>query len=195
MANEFTFDRSHTVVLVLDYQIEIVSLLPDEVQVPLLQRTANLLKAARKANLPVVYVVVRFRDGYPELSPRNLGFQGLKETGRLREGQPGTEICPMVAPQLGELVLVKRRVGAFSSTELESLLRAQGFTTLVLLGVATSGVVLSTVRWAADLDYRLVVVGDACANRDAEVHQVLLEKIFPRQAAVVTTAEFIKAIG
>ena len=51
-------------------------------------------------------------------------------------------------PQAHEVIVTKRRVGAFSTTDLETALRAHNVTHLVLLGMATSGVVLSTVRWA-----------------------------------------------
>jgi nicotinamidase-related amidase len=51
--------------------------------------------------------------------------------------------------------------------------------------LATSGVVLSTIRHAADADYKIVVVEDCCADRDPEVHRVLAEKVFVRQATVV----------
>lgn len=45
--------------------------------------------------------------------------------------------------------------------------------TLVLFGIATSGVVLSTVLWAADADYRLFVIKDCCADLDETVHRML----------------------
>jgi nicotinamidase-related amidase len=70
------------------------------------------------------------------------------------------------------------------------ILRAGGITHLVLAGIATSGVVLSTLRQAADLDYQLTVLSDGCLDADVEVHQVLTEKIFPRQAEVVTIENF-----
>jgi nicotinamidase-related amidase len=92
-------------------------------------------------------------------------------------------------------VVTKRRVGAFPTTELETILRAKNINTLVLFGISTSGVVLSTVRWAADMDYSLVVVSDACSDRDAEVNRILMDKVFPWQATVVTTQEFLSAIG
>lgn len=76
--------------------------------------------------------------------------------------------------------MIKHRMGAFSSTDLDMILRANGIQTLVLSGIATSGVVLSTLRYAAD--YRLVVVKDCCSDCDEEVHRVLLDKVFPRQA-------------
>ena len=69
-----------------------------------------------------------------------------------------------------------------------------GIDTLVLAGVHTSGVVLSTVRHAGDLDYRLIVVRDCCADPDAEVHAMLLDSVIAKQAAVVTTAELAGAV-
>jgi nicotinamidase-related amidase len=61
----------------------------------------------------------------------------------------------------------------------------------VLAGIATSGVVLSTVRDAADRDYELVVLSDCCVDSDPEVHRLLLERVFPRQARVITSAVWI----
>ena len=86
--------------------------------------------------------------------------------------------------------MVKRRVSAFTGSDLDVVLRGLGAGTLVLAGIATSGVVLSTLRQAADLDYRLVVLADACLDADPEVHRVLTEKVFPRQAAVRTVAQW-----
>jgi nicotinamidase-related amidase len=190
-----SIDKSRTAVLVMDYQNDIVGMLPEKERGPLLERAASVLKEARGSGMPVIYVVVRFRDGYPEIDPRNKLFSSLKESGRLREGTPGAEVNAKVAPQPGDIVVVKRRVGAFSTTDLETILRAKNIDTLVLFGISTSGVVLSTVRWAADMDYRMVVVADACADKNEEVHRVLTEKVFPWQATVVTAQEILKAIG
>jgi nicotinamidase-related amidase len=195
IAPEFTINSARTAVLIMDYQNEIISMLPENVQVLLLDRASNLLKKARQVHLPIVYVVVRFRDGYPEINLHNKLFSSLKESGRLREGTSGSEIHHTVAPQPEDIVVTKRRVGAFSTTDLETILRAKNINTLVLFGISTSGVVLSTIRWAADMDYSLVVVSDACADRDAEVNRVLMDKVFPLQATVVTTRELLNAIG
>jgi nicotinamidase-related amidase len=192
---DLAFDKARTAVLIMDYQNDIVGMLPEKERGPLLERAASVLGDARRAGMPVIYVVVRFRDGYPEINPRNKLFSGLKESGRLREGTPGAEVNAKVAPQPVDIVVSKRRVGAFSTTDLETVLRAKNIDTLVLFGISTSGVVLSTVRWAADMDYRMVVVADACADRSEEVHRVLTEKVFPWQATVVTAQEVVKAIG
>jgi nicotinamidase-related amidase len=95
-----------------------------------------------------------------------------------------------VAPQQGDIVVIKRRVSAFTGSDLEVVLRGLGIGTLVLTGISTSGVVLSTLRQAADLDYQLVVLSDACLDLDSEVHRVLTEKIFPRQADVRATSDW-----
>lgn len=74
------------------------------------------------------------------------------------------------------------------------LLRAARADSLVLAGISTSGVVLSTLRQAADLDYRLTVLADACADADPEVHRVLTAKVFPKQALVTTANEWIAGL-
>jgi nicotinamidase-related amidase len=195
MTTSWAVNREGTAVLCMDYQQDVVGMYPADRQRDILQKAASVLVAARRAQLPVIYVVVRFRDGYPEVSPRNKIFQGLKQAGRLREGAPGAEIHPAVAPQPGEAIVTKRRVGAFATTDLETLLRAKQITHLVLIGIATSGVVLSTVRWAADADYELTVVADACADTDDEVHRVLTQKVFPRQATVIAAEACVQALG
>jgi nicotinamidase-related amidase len=92
-------------------------------------------------------------------------------------------------------VVVKHRVNAFFGTDLEMMLRAHDIDTLVLLGHATSGVIVSTVRYAADADYRLVVVEDGCADRDAEMHTFLMQRLFPRQATVVSAEALIQTLA
>ncbi len=194
MASPLTLDRAHTAILIMDYQNVAVTRFGGA-HPGLLDRAASVLAAARSAGVPIIYIVVRFREGYPEISPRNRVFAQIGKIGSMQEGDPATEIHPQVAPRPGDVVVSKRRTGAFSTTDLETILRAQERTTLILLGIATSGVVLSTVRWAADMDYDLIVVEDCCADGDEEVHRVLTQKVFPRQALVVTSDALLEAFG
>ena len=90
--------------------------------------------------------------------------------------------------------MVKKRVSAFAGSDLAVLVRGQRIDTLVLTGIATSGVVLSTLREAADLDFGLVVLADACADADPEVHRVLTEKVFVRQADVMTVDGWVESL-
>lgn len=194
MTQTLTIDRTSTAILAMDFQNDIVDAIP-ACSEGVLDAAVAVLDKARAAGVTVMYVVVRFREGYPEVSARNKIFTGIKAANRLREGTPGAEIHSRVAPVAGEAIVTKRRVGAFSTTDLESLLRAKDIKNLVLLGIMTSGVVLSTVRWAADSDYSLVVVADACGDRNEDVHRMLMEKVFPAQATVVTAQEVIAALN
>ena len=170
---------SHTALLVMDVQEGIVERFGDG---SLLDQVARAISAARAADVTVIYVKVDFRPGFPEVSSRNRAFSQVVESGFLGEK---ARVHPAVAPQPGDIEVTKRRVSAFTGSDLEVVLRSREVTTLVLTGIATSGVVLSTLREAADKDYELVVLSDCCADGDPEVHRVLLEKVFPRQADVL----------
>lgn len=161
----------------------------------LLARTAALLAAARATGAMVGYIVVGFRPGYPEVSANNRSFATVRESGRFVHDAPGTEIHSALPPQDGDVVITKHRVGAFAGTDLAMILRAGRIDTLILAGIATSGVVLSTVRHAADADYRIVVAADCCGDADPEVHRCLMDKVFPRQGTVVTAAQIMAAMA
>ncbi|WP_336628172.1 MULTISPECIES: cysteine hydrolase family protein [unclassified Microbacterium] len=155
------------------------------------------LAAARAAGIPVVFVRVAFREGFPEAAARNKAFGAIRQSPTapyMGEDAEATQIVAALAPLPGEPVVIKRRYGAFAS-DLDVLLRGLDATDLVLAGVSTSGVVLSTVRHAADHDFGLTVLSDACADQDPEVHRVLLEKVFPRQADVVTVDEWASGLS
>ena len=150
--------------------------------------------AARAAGVPVIFVRVAFRHGYPEVSPRNKRFSAISNREEMTRDDASTQVHPLIAPRPDEVVVTKLRVSAFSGSDLEVVLRAKQVETLVLTGIATSGVVLSTLREAADKDFRLVVLADACLDADAEVHRVLIEKVFPRQAEVMTVEAWAKSL-
>jgi nicotinamidase-related amidase len=177
-----------TALLVMDVQRGMVERFGDDDRY--LARVADAISAARAAGMPVIYVTVAFRPGHPEISARNPSFTAIAGSGRFVDGDPAARIHPAVAPAPGDVVVTKRRVSAFTGSDLEVVLRSLGADTLVLCGISTSGVVLSTLRQAADLDYELVVLSDGCLDGDVEVHRVLVEKVFPRQAAVRSVAQW-----
>jgi nicotinamidase-related amidase len=182
--------NQNTALLVMDMQVAIISKLPSENEI--VGKVTEAIAHARTNHIPVIYVVVGFRPGMPEVSPNNKAFTASKErmgTGNTNEFMT---IDAAVAPLPNEIVVTKRRYSAFTGSDLEVILRAQGIQHLVLTGVSTSGVVLSTVREATDKDYRLTVLSDGCTDGDQEVHGVLTRKVFPRQADVMTVEEWIK---
>ena len=182
---------ANSALLVMDVQQVIVDRVDGSAYLP---RLREAIGAARRAEIPVIYVVIGFRPGYPEASPRNKSFGALKERGGFAHDDDASRIHPDVAPEPGDVVVTKKRVSAFAGSDLDVILRAGDITNLVLTGIATSGVVLSTLRQAADLDFGLTVLADGCVDGDPEVHRVLTEKVFPRQADVVTVEEWVKAL-
>src|SRR6202171_5856870 len=194
MADNLSIDRRTSALLVMDFQTLIVDNCAAAAE-GLLHRTAKLIAVARTAGMRVTHGVVGFRPGYPEVSDRKPTFNGLKASGAFAAGAENARIHPAVAPLAEEIVVTKHRVSAFAGTDLDLVLRANGIDTLILTGIVTSGVVLSTLRHAADADFRLLVVGDCCSDGDEEAHRVLLEKVFPRQATITTAARLAQAIG
>lgn len=181
-------NKTNTALLVMDMQAGIVAMLPGSAAI--LEKTAKAIAKARDQQIPIIYVVVGFRQGAPEISLNNKTFAASKE--RLADVNmiEFMQVHEALKPQDDEVVVAKRRVSAFSGSDLEVILRAYGTQHLVLTGIATSGVVLSTLREAADKDYRLTVLADCCADGDEEVHRVLTTKVFPRQADVLTVEEW-----
>ena len=169
--------------LVMDVQPAIVGRISDGDAY--VARVRAAVDAAHTRRIPVIYVSAGVRAGAPEVSARNTAFSAA-----LKQGATFAESHPVITPQEGDVVVVKRRVSAFTGSDLEVVLRAKNIQHLVLAGLSTSGVVLSTLREAADKDYRLTVLSDLCADSDVEIHNLLMRKVFPRQADVVTFADW-----
>lgn len=185
-------DPASTALLVMDYQAAILGRVTDADA--LLDRAVRAIEIARGAGIHVGHVRVAFEPAdVAKVPATNAMFS--QAAAAMPADAPHTQIHERVAPREGDIVVRKTRVGAFSTTDLAAQLRARKVTTLVLAGISTSGVVLSTVCDAADHDYRLIVLSDACADTDEEVHRVLLTKIFPRRADVITIDELAKNLG
>ncbi|HEX9514525.1 MAG TPA: isochorismatase family cysteine hydrolase [Puia sp.] len=178
----------NTALLVMDMQAGTLGMLPGAAA--LIDIVAKAIANARAKKIPVIYVTVGFRQGTPEVSMNNKSFSTFKERLANVNMDEFTKVHPDLAPLADEVTVMKRRVSAFTGSDLEVILRAFGIQHMVLTGIATSGVVLSTVREAADKDYRLTVLADGCADGDEEVHRVLTTKVFLRQADVLTVEEW-----
>jgi nicotinamidase-related amidase len=181
-------NTQNTALLVMDVQVGIVAMFPAAEE--LIGNLTKAIEFARKKKIPVIYVTVGFRQGAPEISMNNKGFAASKDRFTNIDLDEFMKVHPGIAPAEGELTVVKRRVSAFAGSDLEVILRAFGIQHMVLTGIATSGVVLSTLREAADKDYRLTVLADCCADGDEEVHRVLTTKVFPRQADVLIVEDW-----
>ena len=192
---DIVLDRDHTALLIADFYEAMMTTVPHAVERGVVDKTAALQRAAREAGVMVCYCATVFRPGYPEIGARNKTFGQRKASGQEAVFDPLAVIHPAVAPVEGEVAVGKHRVNALYGTGLDVALRANDIHNLIILGYATSGVVLSTVRYASDLDYNLFVVEDCCSDSDVEVHNFLTGRIFPRQSEVVQSADVIAALA
>lgn len=189
-----TIDPHHAMLLVMDYQPAILDNVPGATE--LLLRLAGAIAAARSSGVRIGYVRLGFDDAdYEAMPDANKGFTGVAASRRMHHEAPETAIHDAVAPEPGDLIVRKTRVGAFSTTDLDLQLRERKIDTLILAGITTSGVVLTTVREAADRDYRLYVLADASFDRDQDVHALLTQKVFPRQTHVISIADLAGLLG
>ncbi|MFD4543072.1 cysteine hydrolase family protein [Streptomyces bauhiniae] len=179
--------------LVMDVQRDVVDLADDGSGY--LPRLRGAIDGARAAGIPVIYVVMGLRPGDPEVSTRSRVMANVLRAGLFTEGAPGSEIHPGIAPRPGDVVVTKRRGSAFSGSDLDLVLRARDVDSLVLTGIATSAVVLSTLWHAVDLDLGVTVLADGCLDTDPEVHRMLVERLFPQWADVVTIEDWLGAIA
>jgi nicotinamidase-related amidase len=151
-------------------------------------------QAARSAGVPIAYIRIAFRDGYPEVSANNALFADLAAHQVLLEADPQTAIATQLSPAPHDTIITKRRVSAFSGSDLAVVLRGLNTTTLVLAGLHTSGVVLSTLTEAIDLDYRIVVLADGCADPNQQLHDTLITEFFPLRSDVMTSAQWAMSL-
>ncbi|HTU86965.1 MAG TPA: cysteine hydrolase [Solirubrobacteraceae bacterium] len=186
-------EPAKTALLIMDYQNGIF----DRVENgdALLDGAKRAIDLIRQQGGTIGYVRVGFADG--EAPSGTMGRRIGRDAAltMFHADSPGTQIHDDIAPQDGDIVVRKTRVGPFGTTDLHERLQANGIDTLILAGISTSGVVLSAVRDGHDRDYRLVVLSDLCADPEADVHAFLTERIFPRQADVITSEELAGLLG
>ena len=192
MADTFPIDPAHTAVLSMDCQAGIVSIYTGEAKDAFLVRVASVLNYARAAGMTIIHVQVGFRPGLPEISSRNALFGAVKSSEQHQRlfREPLGAIPDSIAPQGDEIVITKHRISAFAGTDLAMILRANEIDTLILYGIATSGVVLSTLTEAADADYRVAVIGDCCADLDTALHDCLIQRFLPTRGTVFSAEGF-----
>jgi nicotinamidase-related amidase len=190
-----SFNIPRTALLALDCQAGIVSVYAKPPEA-FIEKASSALRAAREKGMQVIHVQVGFRPGFPEISARNKLFAAIIDSPQYQEFFQGTSgaIHPQLGPEPGDIVITKHRVSPFTGTDLAMILRAKEIEAIVLFGIATSGVVLSTLLDAGDADYRVIVIADCCADQDAELHDALLNRLFPRRAEVVTADDFVNAL-
>jgi maleamate amidohydrolase len=181
---------SRTALIVMHYQTDILGLFPS-VAPGLLANTRRLLDAARAKGVSVYFANLRFSPGYPEVSPLNRNGQGIKSLGLFLEDR----IAPELGQQANEPLVIAHRASVFFGTDLEAQLSGQGIDSLIMVGIASTGVVLSSVAYASDADFRLYTVKDCCYDPDRVVHEHLFATAFDSRTTVLSLADALQMLA
>ena len=181
---------AHTALIVMHYQTDILELF-SSVAPTLLVNTRKLCDAARAKGVGVYFANLRFSPGYPEVSPLNKNGQGIKQLGLFVDDQPSPEL----GRQANEPLVIAHRASVFFGTDLEARLCAPGVDSLILVGIASTGVVLSSVAYASDADFRLYTVKDCCYDPDQVVHDHLFSTAFESRTTVLSLADALRLLA
>ena len=179
----------NTALLIMDVQVHFLDLIPENTS--LVNSINASIDAAHAVNMPVIYVVAGFRKDYIDASDSKM-LAGVKQLGFNLENP---QVHPLIVKQPDDIVVTKKRAGAFSGSDLLVILRALKVERLVLCGIETGGVVLTTATEAADMDYQVSVLSDCCVDRDPEVHKLLVDKVLSKYTTVFTSKEWINSIS
>jgi nicotinamidase-related amidase len=153
----------------------------------------RLRERFRALGRPVLHVTIG--AALPDASDAPPHMRRLfAETGN-HLGSPAHEIVDALKPQPGEHVLRKTTIGAFASTNIDSLLRALGAEQLWLCGVSTNMCVETTAREAADRGYLVTLVEDACGTTHEDLHQVTMRNFQRLFGRVRSTAQSLEELG
>ena len=140
-----------------------------------IERAGRLLAGARIAGVPVVSVRVAFRPDHADVLQNAQIFRDVVKMGAMIEGSWGAAFLDGLGPLPGEFVVTHSRIGAFHGSTLDDVLRVIRAGRLIVAGVATSSVVLTTVGQAVDLGYEVIVAEDACSAASAGMHAAALD--------------------
>ncbi|MEV0233970.1 cysteine hydrolase [Nonomuraea sp. NPDC050786] len=190
MSTAPALDPACTALLVMDFQPALLALLPESDSEVLLGRMERVIADVRASGGTVAYVRVGFTEAdWAAIPPTNRSFAPIAQYRLMHHAGLDTAVHERLAPRDGDIVVRKIRVGGLSTTDLDRRLREHGITTLVIAGISTSGVVLSTVLDAADRDYQLYVLADGVADPDREAHEVVLHRVLPSRAHILESGE------
>jgi nicotinamidase-related amidase len=161
-----------------------------------LEKTASVIGGARRVGIPVIYVNIEFRPGFPELKkPTYPLIESIQERNAFLRGSWDAGVPDEIRPEDGDIVVINFDSSAFSHTDLDGILRARDTKRLFLAGIATNWVVESTTRYGAELGYDITVLADCCQGFSDELHEFAISQTLPYYATISGSSEFLAGLG
>ncbi|KAI5458820.1 Isochorismatase-like protein [Mariannaea sp. PMI_226] len=190
LSSPFSYNGSTTALLLLDFHSLLVDVVGGAKAAAAVSVAANMRTWAKSQGITVIHALIDIDD-----TP----FPTCKDAKRILEfaaamKKSGAEESPQLGQSLDDNeVMFKRKPGyvsALKSPGIEEFLAKKGIKSLIMTGLSTSGCVLRTAYPAADAEFVVSVISDACADRDEEVHELVLKKLLPSRAHVGSASQF-----
>jgi nicotinamidase-related amidase len=167
--------------VIMHYQVDVFAILFGEQPSPLLDKCNALIRSWRATGRPVMFPNFFLGEACEHASENNRLISSIVPTGYFRNALP----MPGLAIEPGDSFYACPRASVFYGTTLDADLRARGISTLVMAGISTTGVVLSSITWASDADYDVRLVRDCCYDPDRDAHEALFRTGFGGRVQVV----------
>jgi nicotinamidase-related amidase len=162
-----------------------------------IERMAHLARAARAAGVPVVHATAENLPGGFGVNCNARLFAAARRGGaENRPGTPAVAPVPELGPGPGDGVLPRYHgLSPMTGGPLDSLLRNEGVTTLVVVGVSLNVAIPNLVFDAVNRSYQVVVPTDAVAAVPADYGEHVLRHSLGLVATLVTTDDVVEAWG
>lgn len=162
---------------------------------------SGLIAACRAAGVKIIHTRQGYRADQADMTPYEKWRRqraGLEGTDVLLRGSRGFEIVPEIDVRPQDIIVDKTCNGAFTYTDFEHVLRAQGITHLMFAGCTTDVCVHTTLREACDRNFQCLTISDACASGDQYAHEAALHMVTVENGvfgALTDSSAVIEALG
>jgi nicotinamidase-related amidase len=162
----------------------------------ILNRISKLAEAFRAAELPVIHLHVVHRKGYIDLPRTSVIVARSMKENRMLEGTKDVESVEEVAPAASDIVHARSfSLVAFHGTDLDSMLRNMGVTTLVPVGVSTNVAISGASLCGSDLGYQVIVPEDCIAGATPESHDFIIKNLLPLYATLTDSQSIMQVLA
>ncbi len=162
-------------------------------RVDMVRHVAQLVAAARSAGVRIIHCTAERRpDGFGANRNARL-FQYMARTERpLAPGSEAAALAPEIGAEPDDLVIPRLHgLSPFQGTELDSVLRNEGVTTIVGVGVSVNVAIPNLTFDAVNASYQMVIPRDAVAGFPAEYVEMVFEHTLAPIATLTTTRELL----
>ncbi len=149
------------------------------------------LDAARQRGMPIIYVNIAWRPGFPELPDNTCGLlKEAKDNNECLVGSWGADVIDELKPEGNEIIVINFGSDSFEGTDLDLILRNRGVKNLYVVGQCIEHVVATTVKRAVNMGYSAAILKDCTSGFTDQNYDAMVE-IMPLYADLITASDFV----